>query len=334
MTRLPRTQTRHHFARPIAGWTALAALSALAWLALRHRDLLRFYYLLFQARRQAETFYRTCATLTRDVRPHPTVGTRLDVYRPEGARDCPVLIYVYGGSWNSGDKALYAPLAQRLLPEGLVVVVPDYSLHPRARFPQPVQEIAAAIAWTLDHSADFGGDPGRVILAAQSAGAQIAATALLDPRWLAAHGHSAADIRGFVGISGVYDVPAEIDFAWRHARYITSVMGGRANFAAASPINFVTPAAPPMLLIHGDADRTVPISLSEAFHQRLRAAGVPSEFICYRGGGHSGILFDALAENPSRLMQDIMRFVHALAARPPSQTPPAGPGHPAPATAA
>lgn len=289
-------------------------MSALAWLALRHRDTLRFYYLLLQARRQAEDFYRTCATLTRGVQPHPSLATCLDVYRPEGTTGGPVLIYVYGGSWNSGDRALYAPMAQRLLPEGLVVVVPDYTLHPRARFPQPVQEVAAAIAWTLDHIDEYGGDRRRVILAAQSAGAQIAATALLDPRWLAAHGHSAAEIRGFIGISGVYDVPAEVAFARRHARYLASVMGGQANFAAASPINFVSGAAPPMLLIHGDADRTVPISISEAFHRRLRAVGVPSEFITYRGGGHSGLLFDALAENPSRLMLDIVRFVRAQTA--------------------
>jgi acetyl esterase/lipase len=242
------------------------------------------------------------------------VRTRLDVYQPEGARDCPVFIYVYGGSWHSGNKALYAPMAQRLMPEGIVVVLPDYTTYPAARFPQPVQEIAAAIAWTLDNIQNFGGDPRRVIVGAQSAGAQVAGVALLDPRWLAAHGHSAAEVRGFLGISGVYDVPAQVAYAQRHGRwgrYVESVMGGRANLTAASPISFVTAAAPPMLLIHGDADTTVPIQTSLDFHARLQAAGVPSEFVCYPRGGHSAILFDALTENPPRLVADMLRFVRA-----------------------
>jgi acetyl esterase/lipase len=288
---------------------AAGALGALAWLTVRYRSSAYFLYQLFRARREADRFYRGCPALTRDVAPHPSVRTRLDAYQPAGASGCPVLLYVYGGSWNSGSKELYAPMAQRLLPEGLVVVIPDYTLYPAARFPQPVREIAAAIAWTLDHVHQFGGDPRRVVVAAQSAGAQIAATALLDPRWLAEFGHSAADVRGFFGISGVYDVAAEARFTRRFRGYVTNVMGGTGNFAAASPITHVTAAAPPAMLIHGDADTTVPIRLSEAFHERLVAAGVPSEFICYRGGGHSGLLFEALAQNPARLTTDLLRFV-------------------------
>ncbi len=295
----------------------LAAAGLLgAWLGWRYRQNAQFYYKLFQVRREAVRFYSGCATLTKNIAPHASVKNRLDVYQPDGAKDCPVFIYVYGGSWNSGDKELYAPMAQRLLPQGVVLVVPDYTTYPAARHPQPAQEIAAAMAWTLDNIQHFGGDPRRVILGAQSAGAQIAALALLDPRWLAAHGHSAADIRGFVGISGVYDVPAEIAFGPWQRGYLEDVMGGAANLDAASPITHIGPHAPPTLLIHGDADTTVPMSLSVAFDQRLRAAGVPSEFIRYAGGGHSGILFDALAENPSRLVTDIMRFMRVHTVRP------------------
>ncbi len=288
-----------------------------AWLAWRYRKQLEFYYKLFYAQREAARFYAVCATLTKDVSPHPTVRTRLDVYQPEGARDCPVFIYVYGGSWNSGGKALYAPLAQRLLAEGLVVVIPEYTLHPHACYPQTAQEIAAAVAWTLDNIQHYGGDPRRVVLGAHSAGAQIAGAALLDPQWLAAHGHSATELRGFVGVSGVYDVPAQVVFSQKHGghgRYVESVMGGRANLVAASPLTHVGPDAPPSLLIHGDHDETVPMSMSVALDESLRAAGVPSEFVCYHGGGHSGIMFEALAENPSRLITDMLRFLRKVTA--------------------
>lgn len=302
--------------RIVAGLAAAGAAGALAWLALRQRHIAVFYYKLLLATRAARRYYQDCATLTRDIVSDASVASRLDVYQPESARNCPVLIYVYGGSWNSGNKELYAPMAQRLLPEGLVLVLPDYAAYPAARFPQPVREIAAAIAWTLDHIQDYGGDPRRVVLAAQSAGAQIALTALLDPQWLAPYGHRAGDVRGFVGISGVYDVAAEAQFARKHARYIASVMGGPANFAAASPMSFVTAETPPSLLIHGDADTTVPMSQSVEFHARLQAAGVPSEFVRYHGGGHSGILFEAMAENPSRLMGDMLRWLRRWTAGP------------------
>lgn len=311
---------------------ALAAATLLsAWFAWRHRQTLQFYYKLYFAQRAAARYYAHCATLTRDVSPHPDVRTRLDVYQPPAARNSPVFIYVYGGSWKAGTKSLYAPLAQRLLSHGLVVVIPEYTLHPHARYPQTVQEVAAAIAWTLDNIQDYGGDPRRVVVGAQSAGAQIAGTALLDPRWLAGYQHSAADVRGLVGISGVYDVPAQVAWSQRHGghgSYVVDVMGGRANLAAASPLTHVGPHAPPTLLIHGDRDQTVPMTTSLAFDARLRAAGVPSEFICYRGGGHSGILFQALAENPSRLLTDILRFFWAVTAPGPLSTgnPAAAPG--------
>ncbi len=307
------------------GWLAAAGgLAGLAWLGRRYRQNMEFYYKLFKAQREAQRFYAHCATLTRNIAPHPSVTTRLDVYQPEGARNCPVLIYVYGGSWSGGNKELYAPMAQRLLPEGMVLVIPDYTAYPKARFPRPTREIAAAIAWTLDHIQDYGGDPRRVVVGAQSAGAQVSGVALLDPQWLAAHGHSAAELRGFLGISGVYDVPAQVAFSrqrGRWGRYVEDVMGGRGNLAAASPINFVSGGAPPALLIHGDEDPTVPLQMSVDFDERLRAAGVPSEFVRYHGAGHSGILFDAIAQNPARLVTDMLGFMRRVTALPAEQVP-------------
>ena len=91
-------------------------------------------------------------------------------------------------------RRLTAPAAQRLLSGGLVLVIPDYTCYPAAGYPQQTQEVAAALAWTLENIERYGGDAKRVIVAAQSAGGQIAALAVLDPQWLAAHGHSAAEL--------------------------------------------------------------------------------------------------------------------------------------------
>ena len=93
-------------------------------------------------------------------------------------------------------------------------------------------------------------------------------------------------------------------------------LGSEGNARQASPMSYVTAAAPPALLIHGDADQTVPIEVGRAFHHRLLAAGVPSEFITYPGAGHADILFRALTERPPRLLDDIVGFVRRCTAAP------------------
>src|SRR5262249_1481377 len=161
--------------------------------------------------------------------------------------------------------------------------------HPAAGYPQQTEEIAAALAWTLDHVAEYGGDPQRLMVAAQSAGAQVGGLALLEPRWLAAHGHSSAEVRGFLGISGAFDVDAGYGFHAGKIRVqatIAAVFGGMEHAAAASPINHLRSGLPPIRLIHGDADRVVPLNVSEAFAQRARAAGVACELLIYPRGGH------------------------------------------------
>lgn len=297
-----------------------AAKARLRYNDLRMRNglsLLLFYYQLFRAQQRANRFYADCPWVTKNVPYHPDMPRRLDLYRPETGTGHPVVIYVYGGSWRTGNKELYAPAAQRLLPSGFVLVIPDYTLYPAAGYPRQTEEIAAAIAWTLDHIAEYGGDPTRVVLATQSAGAQISGLALLEPRWLAAYGHSAADLRGFIGISGVYDFAAVLAYHSVNARarkMMGEILGGAGNASCASPVTYVSPQAPPMLLIHGDADKTVPLAVGLDFHKRLQAAGVRSEFIVYPGAGHAEILFRALTEQPPRLLNDMIGFVQRCTA--------------------
>jgi acetyl esterase/lipase len=297
---------------------ALAAGAGASWLAFQSRDQMRFYYRMFQAKRMADRFYTTCPTVYKNL-PYQPGGPSLDIYRPDAGTGHPVFIYVYGGSWSSGHKEWYAPIAERLLPEGMVVVIPDYTLFPAARYPRQQTEIAAALAWTLDNIQNYGGDPSRVVVCAQSAGVHIAGLAVLDPRWLKAHGHSATELRGFVGLSGVWDIPAQVAHVNKRrgaGRYVEAVVGGRQNLAAASPLSYADQAGLPMMLIHGDADTTVPLSVSVTFYLRRQAIGAPAELLVYRGGGHSAILFDALNENPSRLVNDLVRFARTCTAQP------------------
>src|SRR5260221_2548485 len=98
----------------LACLAALMATFALFFWARTHlRDELLFFYRLFRAQQQANQFYATCPWVTKNIVYHPAMPRRLDVYRPETGAGHPVIVYVYGGSWTSGNKELYAPAAQR-----------------------------------------------------------------------------------------------------------------------------------------------------------------------------------------------------------------------------
>jgi acetyl esterase/lipase len=236
----------------------------------------------------------------------------LDVYQPDTGAGYPVLVYIYGGSWMSGNKELYAPAAQLLMPQGMLVVVPNYTLHPVAHYRQQASEVAESIAWTLDNIERYGGDPKRIVVGGQSAGAHLAALALLDEQWLARSGHQVTEIAGFLGISGPYDIQSQMKFEHanrREGKLLIEHFEGEENFALASPLAYVRPGLPPAHLIHGDADSTVPITSSDTLHGAWLATGNDSVYSVYEGGRHAEILFEALTENPSRLVREMSDFV-------------------------
>ena len=232
---------------------------------------------------------------------------RLDVYAPRHAgRSLPVVVFFYGGGWNSGDRGNYGFAARAIAARGFVVVVPDYRLVPAVRFPAFVDDAAAALRWTVDHVAASGGDPRRIAVAGHSAGAHIALMVTLDRRYLAAAGVPDA-IRAAVGLAGPYD------FLPLDAPSAVAAFGQAADKAATQPITFVRRDAPPVLLLTGDADDVVRPRNTTALAQALQRAGSAAETTSYPGLGHVGILL-ALSK-PFRGKADVLarmtEFLHA-----------------------
>ncbi|KAJ3344517.1 hypothetical protein HDU91_000213 [Kappamyces sp. JEL0680] len=112
-------------------------------------------------------------------------NSALDVYyqvAPHDLRPVPnarVILFVYGGGWNSGSKRLYAPIGANLSKRGFVAVIPNYCLWPAAPTAM-IHDIKAAISWTQQHIHEFGGDPRKIVIVAHSAGAHLVNLALLD----------------------------------------------------------------------------------------------------------------------------------------------------------
>src|SRR5271166_4009108 len=109
----------------------------------------------------------------------------LDVYAPRSSgTPAPVVVFFYGGNWDSGTKAMYRFVGAALAARGVLTVIPDYRLYPQVRFPDFIYDAAAAVAWTRENAAQFGGDPHQLFLMGHSAGAQIATLVALDSTYL------------------------------------------------------------------------------------------------------------------------------------------------------
>ena len=282
----------------------------MGWIKDRVRHL-RFQFDLFRAYRANRRFQASYPHMTRDIPYHAEMLPRLDVYSPPAGDGHAVLILVHGGSWCSLSKETFAVGGQRLTPYDLVVVIPDYTLYPQARYGQMANEVAAAVAWTLEHIAEYGGDPGRIVLSGHSAGGHLAALAAMDDAYLPPLGHRREEIRGLVGMSGVYDIAAEYAFSSEggDSSCFADIFGGTDGFGPASPISLARPDMPPVLLIHGDQDDVVPLHIGTDFCRALQAAGAKCELRVYPGAGHADYLFDLLTREQAPVLDDIVRFV-------------------------
>lgn len=145
--------------------------------------------------------------------PPPDAGGSkhlLDVYRPVGSTGRPVVLFIHGGAWIQGDKDYYFEVGHTLAGYyNLVTVIANYELSADpwfAKHPGHVEDVAAALAWTIEHVADYGGDPQRVYLFGQSAGGQIVSLVATDGRYLDRVGLTRGDVKGVVAMSGAYDL--------------------------------------------------------------------------------------------------------------------------------
>lgn len=227
---------------------------------------------------------------------------RLDAYRPAAATaPAPVIVFLYGGGWEIGTRRHYRFVGQSFARHGFVTVVPDYRLYPEVRYPGFVEDAAAAVAWTLRNIAHFGGDPARLIVAGHSAGAHTALMLALNPTFL---GADRGALAGAVGIAGPYDFKPE----GRNRDILAIDAGGPSSM----PIDHVDGAAPPVLLLTGDADTVVNPGNSTRLAARIRDRGGAARLIEYRGVGHEKIIA-ALATPLSWLLpicRDIAAFAH------------------------
>lgn len=238
---------------------------------------------------------------------------KLDVYVPRHALpDAPVVVFFYGGSWNSGAREDYNFVGEALASRGIVAVVADYRLYPQVRYPLFLQDAARAVAWTKAHIREFSGNPQRLYLMGHSSGGYNAAMLALDGDLLAAAGMSPKDLRGWIGLAGPYDfLPIENPA-------VRPVFFWPDSPPQSQPINHVSRDAPPALLIAASEDDLVnPTRNTGGLAHKLRAAGVPVQDFYYSRPNH--ITLVATLSRPLRGLAPVLDQVVGFIKHTPNQ---------------
>ncbi|WP_333610935.1 alpha/beta hydrolase [Brevundimonas bullata] len=227
----------------------------------------------------------------------------MDVYAPAGAADLPVLVFFYGGGWDSGSKDVYGWAAQALAARGFVVVVPDYRVVPQVRFPSFIEDAAAATGRAGELAATYGGDAGRLGVLGHSAGAHLAMMIALDRRYMAAVDRPDL-IRAAAGLAGPYDfLPFDVAAS-------QNAFGRAPDPTLTQPVTFARADAPPLWLGHGTADTVVHAEDTTILDDRMRAVGGRSEARLYPGLDHADLIatFSPLFRKKAPVLDDVVGF--------------------------
>lgn len=197
------------------------------------------------------------------------VKHKLDLYLPDGQKEFPVVLFVHGGAWRSGDKQtllnIYGEFGRTLARNGIGAVIVNYRLSPGVKHPAHIQDVAKAFAWTLRNIANYGGKADQLYLCGHSAGGHLVALLATDESYLQAEKVPAGAIKGVIPISGVYMIDRTI-------KYYDNIFGTDGDVRQkASPLEHVRAQLPPFLVIYAESDYTYLDQMAIAFTKALQA---------------------------------------------------------------
>jgi acetyl esterase/lipase len=204
---------------------------------------------------------------------------KYDQYIPNKiSPETPILLFIYGGSWDSGDKSKYAFVGKTFAKEGFITIIPDYRLFPQVTFPAFIDDIALSFAKVRQKF-----PKRKIFIAGHSAGAQIGSLLTLDHSYLKKHSLSACrEIAGFIGLAGPYDFEITED-------KFKQIFPAESR-SQTQAVNFASSKSSPSLLLHGAVDTTVHAEDSKILKNKLEANGNAAEMKIYPAVGHINIV--------------------------------------------
>lgn len=189
---------------------------------------------------------------------------KLDLYLPKGAKDFPVMMFVHGGRWKSGNKELYAPLGELYAKQGIGTAIINYRLTDKEgtiKHPDHIRDVAKAFAWVKENCGSYGGSKDKIFISGHSAGGHLVALLATDDSYLKAEKCTTKDIHGVIAMSGVYTISNLV---------LGDVFGKDPEVCkAASPISHVSGNHPPFLIAYGNKDIPFLDVMAEEFGKKL-----------------------------------------------------------------
>ncbi|KAL8171549.1 hypothetical protein V2J09_023353 [Rumex salicifolius] len=263
-----------------------------------------------------QVFYKVCRSVIYGDQPR----NRLDLHLPTNCGKKPVVVFVTGGAWIIGYKAWGSLLGKQLAERGIIV-----ANFPQGTISDMVKDVSEGISFVCKHISLYGGDPSRIYLMGQSAGAHISACALMNQAIAEAAGEtiswSVSQIKAYFGLSGGYNLSNLVDHFHNRGLYrsiFLSIMEGEKSFDQFSPEIMIrdkrsTKASSllsPIILFHGTGDSSIPSNASKDFADALNSSGANAELILYDGKTHTDLfLQDPLRGGKDDLFDHVVGFI-------------------------
>lgn len=254
--------------------------------------------------------------LTQDVPYDFQKALTLDVYRPPQALNAPVVVFFFGGRWSAGDKAEAKFVGQALASRGFVTVIPNLRKYPQVRFPAFVEDAAKSVRWAHNVIDGYGGDPKKLFVMGHSSGAHIAAMLAMDGKYLQQAGGSRDWLRGMIGLAGPYD------FMPITAPDLRDLFGPPDQFPYSQPVFFADGSNPPLLLMSGRDDETVPVKNTESLAASVAKAGGTVETVIYDKLSHEMIVgsLSSFLRGRADVLDRVESFIHRTLTAPPKSS--------------
>ncbi len=214
----------------------------------------------------------------------------LDIYAPEDCESCPVVAFVHGGAWKTGDKSNHRAKGIFFAEKGFVFVSINYRTFPHARFPQFIEDVADALRWIHEKIGEYGGDGNRIVLMGHSAGAHIAAMVAYEKAFIFSRGISPEVLKGVILLDGAYDlIELRDSFPALFCRVIRPAFGNdEEQLREASPLYHIRSGYnPPTLIIHTQTPASEP--QARKLSKKLTDSGIRAKVYCACNMTHSMI---------------------------------------------
>lgn len=231
---------------------------------------------------------------------------QLDLYRPDGGKKLPCLVWFHGGGMTGGSKNDVGTIAvaKALAEKGLLVACVGYRLNPQVKYPAYIEDAAAAVHWMKANAAAHGGNEGKVFVAGHSAGGYLSLMVGNDKRWLAHHGDASTDLAGVISLSGQtithFTIRAE-----RGLADTTIVVDD------AAPLHYAKEACAPQLILYAEKDMAMRAEENAFYLSARAAAGHKQVTGKLMAGTDHGNIGGNLAQPDNAVMREIMQFIKA-----------------------